>query len=69
MWIFSNYFLFLYLFIILSWKLNNNKCFVSQIEYHLFGETFMGKGKKYFVPRKHRYILYTNLIIGYYLEN
>ena len=64
LWIISNYFLLVYLFIILSWKLNHNKCIISEIEYHLFGETFMGKGPKYFVPHKHRYILYINLIIG-----
>ena len=28
----------------------------------------MGKGEKYFVPRKHRYILYANLLIGYYFD-
>ena len=43
LWIYSKYFLYFYFFIIFSWKLNDNKCFISELEYKLFGETFMGK--------------------------
>ena len=43
LWIYSKYFLYFYFFIILSWKLNDDKCLISQLEYKLFGETFMGK--------------------------
>jgi hypothetical protein len=31
-------------------EINNNHCLISQLEYYLFGETFIGLGKKYFVP-------------------
>ena len=54
----------LYFVIILSWKLNNNKCLITQVEYYLFNETFLGKGKKFHVPTLHRYILYGNLILS-----
>jgi hypothetical protein len=63
-WILSKYFLYIYLIIILSWILNNNKCLLTQIEYYFFGETFMGKGKQFHVPLLHRSILYVNFIIG-----
>lgn len=54
----------LYFVIILSWKLNNNKCLITQVEYYLFNETFLGKGKKFKVPVLHRYILYINFILS-----
>lgn len=58
--------LFIYPIIILSWWINNNKCIISQIEYYLFNETFIGKGPKYFVPKIHRYIFYSNFLLGIY---
>ena len=64
LWILDIKFLLLYILIILSWKLNKNICIISQLEYILTGRTFQGIGKKYYVPRKHRYILYSNFIIG-----
>ena len=57
LWIYNMNFLFLYWLIIVSWKLNHNKCIISEIEYHIFGETFMGRGRKYYVPQMHRFIL------------
>lgn len=68
-WIFSKYILLLHFIILTSWKINDNKCIISQIEYYYTGRTFMGKGKKYFVPKIHRYILYGNFMVGnsYYL--
>ena len=48
----------------ISWKLNNNKCLITQIEYYLFGETFMGRGKQFHVPFIHRSILYLNMLLG-----
>jgi hypothetical protein len=63
-WVYRpNILLCVYLIIILSWKLNNNRCLISQFEYYIFNETFQGKGKKYFVPCLHRYILYINFLI------
>ena len=63
-WVFNPTILvWIYLLIILSWKLNNNRCLISQLEYYIFNETFQGKGKKYFVPCFHRYILYINFFI------
>ena len=61
--IYPNILVWIYLLIILSWKLNNNRCLISQLEYYIFNETFQGKGKKYFVPCFHRYILYINFFI------
>lgn len=70
LWIYNMNFLFLYWVIIMSWKLNYNKCIISEIEYHIFGETFMGRGRKYYVPQMHRLILYLNFFVGalYYLK-
>ena len=55
----------------LSWKLNNNQCLLTQIEYKLFNSTLIGNGKKFRVPIKHRYILYINFLLGilYYFFN
>lgn len=64
LWPFFPKIIWIYLIVILSWHLNNNKCIISEIEYHMFGETFLGKGKKYFVPKNHRYILYTNFALN-----
>jgi hypothetical protein len=52
LWILYPRIIWFYLIIILSWKLNDNKCFISQFEYYFFGETFLGIGKKYFVSKK-----------------
>jgi len=70
LWIYNRNFLVLYWLIIMSWKLNHNKCIISEIEYYIFGETFMGKGRKYYVPQMHRMILYLNFFVGtlYYLK-
>jgi len=57
-------FLFLYWVIIMSWKLNHNKCIISEIEYHIFGQTFMGRGRQYYVPQMYRLILYLNFFVG-----
>ena len=69
LWIFHPYFLIAYFFIILSWKLNNNRCIISQLEYYLFHETFLGNKKKFNVPPYHRFILYFNFTVGllYYI--
>ena len=54
----------------MSWELNHNKCIISEIEYHIFSETFMGRGRKYYVPQMHRLILHLNFFVGalYYLK-
>ena len=69
LWIFTPYSLILYIITILSWKLNKNRCIISQMEYYITGRTFQGIGKKYYVPKKHRYILYINFLVAiiYYL--
>lgn len=70
LWIYNKNFLFLYWVIIMSWELNHNKCIISEIEYHIFSETFMGRGRKYYVPQMHRLILHLNFFVGalYYLK-
>ena len=49
-----------YFIIIMSWLLNNNRCLITQLEYFLFKETFMGSGEIFNVPFRHRFILYFN---------
>ena len=48
LWILIPEIVLLYLAVILSWKLNNNKCILSELEFYFFNETFLGKGKKMF---------------------
>lgn len=50
----------IYFLIIMSWLLNNNRCLITQLEYFLFKETFMGSGEIFNVPFRHRFILYFN---------
>ena len=71
LWILYPPIIWFYLIIILSWKLNNNKCLISEFEYYLFGEIFLGPRKKNVVPLKHRIILYINFLIGllFYYKN
>ena len=64
LWLLNSNILYFYLIIVLSWKLNKNRCLITQIEYYYFKETFLGKGEKYYVPKKHRYILYINILIN-----
>lgn len=64
LWIFSIYILPLHFVTILSWQINKKRCIISQLEYYFFKETFMGSGRKYFVPRRHRFILYFNFLLG-----
>jgi len=68
-WIYTPKVLLFHPIIILSWKLNKNRCLVTQFEYYFFGRTFMGEGKKFYIPKHHRYLLYSNFLIGscYYL--
>ncbi len=54
----------LYSIILLSWNFNNNKCIITQFEYYLFGSTFLGQGKKFLVPFRHRVILYINFLFA-----
>ena len=42
-WIYYKKILFLHPFVILSWYFNNNKCIITQLEYYIFKETFLGK--------------------------
>ena len=63
-WIFNRNILFIQAFVIVSWYLNNNKCIISQIEYHYFKRTFIGNGPNYLVPRRHRYLLFWNFFAG-----
>ena len=62
LWIFFPEIIWFYFLIILSWKINNNKCLITQLEYYLFEETFLGKKNKFIVPIHHRFILYINTL-------
>lgn len=64
LWILYPNIKWLYLVTILSWNLNNNKCLITQLEYYLFGSTFLGNGKKFLVPIRHRIILYINFLFA-----
>ena len=69
--------------VIFSWKLNNNRCILTQLENYLFNETIIDiyynlrnkkiKYKKYIVPKYQRYPLYISFISGiiyhYYIDN
>lgn len=48
-----------YAVVALSWKLNQNRCLVTQLEHALFAQTFLGKDK-FHVPTLWRYTLYAN---------
>lgn len=60
-----NYVAILNLIVIISWKLNSNRCILSQIEDYLFKQTLIeftfgkniDKQKKLIVPKLHRNIL------------
>ena len=59
---------------ILSWRLNSNKCLITQLEDYIFGETIIDtyfyiigqktSYKKYIVPSYQRYLLYFCFIFG-----
>ena len=68
-WIYFPQVLFIHPVIILSWKLNNNKCIISQLEYHMFGQTFLGNGEKYYVPKIARRLFYINFVTGIIVQN
>ena len=61
-------------FVILSWKLNNNRCILTQLEDYIFNETIIDiyykytnknkKHEKYIVPKYQRYTLYISFISG-----
>ena len=63
-WIYDIKILFIQLITIISWKLNNNNCLLTQIEYKLFKSTVIGNGQKFRVPIHHRFVLYTSFYIG-----
>ena len=53
----------------ISWYYNDNFCLLSQIEYHLFGQTFLGSKKVKRVTFLQRNIIYisqlSKLLINY----
>ena len=68
---FINYWqiLILQFLVIISWKLNNNKCLFTQLEDYLFQETIIdlflkSKNKRYVVPKYQRYFLYLSFFIN-----
>ncbi len=63
-WLYDFRILYIQSIVILSWKLNNNQCLLTQIEYKLFHSTLIGNGQKFVVPTRHRYILYINFLLG-----
>ena len=68
LWIFFPNLYVFYIIIILSWKINSNKCIITQLEYYFFNETFLGKGKKFNVSKSHRYILYFNTVLCLFIK-
>jgi len=67
--------LILQFFTIVSWKINKNKCIITQIEDYLFEDTIIdfyfrlirktNKYVKYVVPSYQRYSVYFLFIIGF----
>ena len=55
--------LIIHILVSVSWYLNNNKCIISQLEYKLFGNTFLGNGPKFIVPFHLRFCLYFEFVI------
>ena len=74
-WLLNYNLLFLQLIVIMSWKINNNKCLLTVIEYSLFNTTlikflYCDKTKKYndkmvYVPFIHRLFLYLSFLTGF----
>ena len=63
--------LILQFLVIISWKLNKNRCLFTQLENYLFQETIIDlflkskdKNKKYIVPKYQRYFLYLSFFIN-----
>jgi len=67
--------LILHSLVIISWKLNKNKCILTQIEDYLFEETIIDfyfkyikrnerKYIKFIVPKQHRYLEYFIFFLG-----
>ena len=63
-WIIYPNIIYIQYIVIISWYINNNKCLLSQLDYYMFNETFMGKKEKYIVPIHNRYLLYINNIFA-----
>ena len=63
-WVFNKKILYIQAPVIISWYLNDNKCIISQLEYYYFKRTFMGNGPNYYIPRRHRYLLFWNFFAG-----
>lgn len=60
-WPLHIYILYLQLVVIISWLINQNRCFISQLEYTLFDSTIIGN-RSTRVPLKNRLLLYTSFI-------
>ena len=66
-------FIFLQFFTILSWKINRNRCLLTQMEYYLNKETlinFIYKNKKkpkFIVPFEQRMLLYLFFLLNIFL--
>lgn len=63
--------LILQFLVIISWKLNKNRCIFTQLEDYLFQETIIdlflkskSKNKRYVVPKYQRYFLYLSFFIN-----
>ena len=63
-WILHRKFIYIHYIVYISWLLNDNKCLLSQLEYYIYGETFMGKDKKFTVPLITRDLLFINLVLS-----
>ena len=70
----SKYILFIQFITLISWKLNKNRCILTQLEDYLFGESLTDiffrlyglhrKYIKYVVPKYQRRLLYTSFTTG-----
>ena len=45
------------------------RCLITQLEYYLFGETFIGHGEIFNVPFRHRFVLYFNFAMSILVKN
>lgn len=63
-WLIHPYIIYIQYSVFISWLLNKNRCVLTQIEYFLFNETFMGKERKFKVSCHMRYELYINLLLS-----
>jgi len=63
-WVLYPSVLYCHIPIAMSWYMNSNNCLLSQLEWAIFGQTFLGHGPVFYVPPFHRHLLYANFCLG-----